>query len=258
MTSSNIQPFDRHSEDIYSTSNQQTTDHKQKQNRPEHSDIDPLAKTLAIAATSGVAGATVGHLLGGRVGATIGAVVGGVAGAIGSDTDGNLAHAVEEVKDAIKHAPDTMKEAPERVNKRVSSAIEGAKGVFQDAPVRTKYLATDVSGSSNSTVKEPVSMQPISTSQNSLVLPAKTHHRLGVTLGRRGKLDAAIEEFQKALELTPDSAAAHYNLGIAFSQQGNLERGIEYIQQAKSLCLEQGKVRRAQAVEQVIYTLKAS
>jgi tetratricopeptide (TPR) repeat protein len=55
---------------------------------------------------------------------------------------------------------------------------------------------------------------------------------LGVGLARSGRLDEAIERFQKALEKAPDSAAIHANLGGALIEKGRLEEAIPHFEQA--------------------------
>ena len=50
---------------------------------------------------------------------------------------------------------------------------------------------------------------------------------LGVTLQEQGKLDEAIEAFNKALSLKPDYAEVYYNMGIAFQEHGKLQEAIE-------------------------------
>src|SRR5208283_5561317 len=52
------------------------------------------------------------------------------------------------------------------------------------------------------------------------------HSDLGCALVEQGKLDEAIVEYQKALEIEPTYTEAHYNLGIALSKQGKLDEAI--------------------------------
>jgi cytochrome c-type biogenesis protein CcmH/NrfG len=54
----------------------------------------------------------------------------------------------------------------------------------------------------------------------------ETHYNLGVALQARGRLDDAIDCYQKAVSLKPDSVAAHYNLGTAFDAQGKLDEAV--------------------------------
>jgi Tfp pilus assembly protein PilF len=54
--------------------------------------------------------------------------------------------------------------------------------------------------------------------------------RLGICLGRSGDLPAAIEQFQKALELAPQSEEAFADLILAFQKAGEYERVIQACQ----------------------------
>ena len=60
--------------------------------------------------------------------------------------------------------------------------------------------------------------------------------RLLVIHGRRlydaGQFDAAADAFRRALEVSPDSAAARGNLGLALSQLGRLDEAVDNLQRA--------------------------
>ena len=58
------------------------------------------------------------------------------------------------------------------------------------------------------------------------------HNNQGVAFFQRGKLDDALAQFQKAVELNPNYADAHTNLGIALLQKGQLGKAIEQHQTA--------------------------
>ena len=64
---------------------------------------------------------------------------------------------------------------------------------------------------------------------------ARPHNNFGAILLQRGRLTAAIDEFQKALRIKPDYADAHYNLGNALVKQGNLAKGISHFSKALDL-----------------------
>ncbi|HEY5617123.1 MAG TPA: fused MFS/spermidine synthase [Vicinamibacterales bacterium] len=49
---------------------------------------------------------------------------------------------------------------------------------------------------------------------------AATYNVLGLALAEGGQLDAAMQEFRRALELEPDDAAAHWHLGAALASKG--------------------------------------
>ena len=54
-------------------------------------------------------------------------------------------------------------------------------------------------------------------------------------LKEQGKLEEAIEAYNKALSIKPDYADAYYNLGIALQDQSKLEEAIEAYKKALSI-----------------------
>ena len=58
---------------------------------------------------------------------------------------------------------------------------------------------------------------------------------LGITLAQQGRLDEAIADFRRALEINPDLAQAHHNLGIALQEQGRLEEAAASYRRAVEL-----------------------
>ena len=50
---------------------------------------------------------------------------------------------------------------------------------------------------------------------------------MGNALKDQGKLDEAIEAYNKALAIKPDNADAYNNMGNALQEQGKLEEAIE-------------------------------
>ena len=58
---------------------------------------------------------------------------------------------------------------------------------------------------------------------------------MGVTLKDQGKLDEAIEAYNKCISLKPDYADAYYNMGNALKDQGKLDEAIEAYNKALSL-----------------------
>jgi tetratricopeptide (TPR) repeat protein len=52
---------------------------------------------------------------------------------------------------------------------------------------------------------------------------------------RIGKVDSAIGQYRKSLELNPNSADAHYNLGLSYFKQGNRIAANESAQKAYAL-----------------------
>ena len=61
---------------------------------------------------------------------------------------------------------------------------------------------------------------------------AEAHNNLGNALVRRGRIDEAIAEYQKALKIKPDYAEAHYNLGNALIDRGRFDEAIAEYQKA--------------------------
>lgn len=52
------------------------------------------------------------------------------------------------------------------------------------------------------------------------------YNNLGLALASQGKLDEAIIQYTKALQLNPNDDFAHYNLGLAFAKQGKLSEAV--------------------------------
>lgn len=64
---------------------------------------------------------------------------------------------------------------------------------------------------------------------------AELHNNLGNILKNSGKLEEAIEHFNKSLELMPNSHQIHNNLGIALDKLGRSDEAIEHYREALSL-----------------------
>ena len=63
----------------------------------------------------------------------------------------------------------------------------------------------------------------------------ESHNNLGVALLRKGQVDEAIVHFQKALEIRPDQAEFHNGLGITLVQKGQVDEAIAHYQKAIQL-----------------------
>ncbi|QLE56662.1 tetratricopeptide repeat protein [Nostoc sp. TCL26-01] len=61
---------------------------------------------------------------------------------------------------------------------------------------------------------------------------ALAHVNLGVALKAQGKLDEAITAYRQAIKIDPNSRNAHYNLGISLKAQGKLDEAIAAYRQA--------------------------
>ena len=58
------------------------------------------------------------------------------------------------------------------------------------------------------------------------------HTNLGSALLQKGRLNEAIAQCQRALEINPNNAEAHSNLGTAFLQKGQLDEAVDQCQRA--------------------------
>jgi tetratricopeptide (TPR) repeat protein len=57
-------------------------------------------------------------------------------------------------------------------------------------------------------------------------------YNLGNALARKGRVDEAIAQFQKVLEIQPDCVRAHYKLGIALARKGLADKAIVQFRKA--------------------------
>ncbi len=64
------------------------------------------------------------------------------------------------------------------------------------------------------------------------------HFNLGIALARQGKLDEAIAQYREALKLMPDYAEVHNNLGNLLSRQGKLAEAAEEFRAALKIMPE--------------------
>ena len=65
-------------------------------------------------------------------------------------------------------------------------------------------------------------------------LSALVSYNYGVSLVREGKLNLAMAEWQKALNIQPDLAEAHYALGLGYLSLGNAQQAAVKFSQALS------------------------
>jgi tetratricopeptide (TPR) repeat protein len=61
---------------------------------------------------------------------------------------------------------------------------------------------------------------------------ARPHNNLGIFLKRKGRLDEARMQFEKALQLKPDYPSAHINMGATLVRQKKLEAALEHFAEA--------------------------
>ena len=65
--------------------------------------------------------------------------------------------------------------------------------------------------------------------------PAEQHYKAGTNLLANNRLEEAITELSKALELDPKLASAYSNRGIAYARKGEYEKAVADYEQALSL-----------------------
>ena len=58
---------------------------------------------------------------------------------------------------------------------------------------------------------------------------------LGAANQSLGKLDEAIEAYEKVISMRPDFVAAYNNMGVALKDQGKLDEAIEAYNKALSI-----------------------
>ncbi|HCK92871.1 MAG TPA: hypothetical protein DHW71_07790, partial [Gammaproteobacteria bacterium] len=64
---------------------------------------------------------------------------------------------------------------------------------------------------------------------------ADAYYNMGNTLKKRGKLKEAIEAYKKALAIKPDNADAYYNMGNTLKKRGKLKEAIEAYKRALAI-----------------------
>jgi tetratricopeptide (TPR) repeat protein len=74
---------------------------------------------------------------------------------------------------------------------------------------------------------------------------ADARSNLAAVLVRQGKLDAATKQLERALEIAPDNAVAHTNLGAVLAQQGQFEPAARQFREAVRLDPGQTQAREA-------------
>jgi len=64
---------------------------------------------------------------------------------------------------------------------------------------------------------------------------AELHNVLGIARAAVGRLDEAVTEFARALDLEPDNAPAHWHLGAALASQGRRDEALVHLQRSVQL-----------------------
>jgi len=69
---------------------------------------------------------------------------------------------------------------------------------------------------------------------------AQVYERLGSCQGKMGRLDEALKNCRKSVELNPFHSYARFHLGLAYQLKGNMEKAIEHYRVAVELAPENG------------------
>ena len=64
---------------------------------------------------------------------------------------------------------------------------------------------------------------------------AKTHYHIAEIHQKQGKIDQAIEHFQKAIELDPNYFEAHFHLASTYFLSGDEQNAIEFYKKALAI-----------------------
>jgi len=76
--------------------------------------------------------------------------------------------------------------------------------------------------------------------------PADVYHSRGVAYARKGELDKAIADFDKAIELDPNFEEAYCNRGVAYVQKGEVEKAISDLEKCIELSDDPELVEKVQ------------
>ncbi len=128
--------------------------------------------------------------------------------------------------------PAKAQKKPVSAKKAQASGSHGKKekpvvhfpGQLQPQPVASAAKTSPSSVPSNGRLRVPA---PLSPQQQYMVEEAMLHYRRGNSYGHRDRIDEAISEYQKALELYPAFADAHVGLSTAYARQNDWEQVIE-------------------------------
>jgi spermidine synthase len=72
---------------------------------------------------------------------------------------------------------------------------------------------------------------------------AEAHNIVGIADAAAGRLNQALVEFSRAVELEPDNAPAHWHLGVALASQGRSEEALLHLQRSAELDPRNGRVQ---------------
>jgi tetratricopeptide (TPR) repeat protein len=79
-------------------------------------------------------------------------------------------------------------------------------------------------------------------------LDTPSHHvNNGNQFMNNGKLEAAVVEFNRAIELDPNYAPAYVGLGLVAGYQGNPEKGFAIMENARALAQNEEQRKKVEA-----------
>jgi tetratricopeptide (TPR) repeat protein len=89
-------------------------------------------------------------------------------------------------------------------------------------------------------------------------LDTPSHHvNNGTQFMNSGKLDAALVEFNRAIELDPNFSPAYVGLGLVTGHRGNPEKGLEIMEKARKLAQDEDQRRNVEAGFEILQEMAA-
>ena len=76
-------------------------------------------------------------------------------------------------------------------------------------------------------------------------MAAPPRNNYGVALAEAGNMDAAMEQFQKVLEIDPNDSDGSYNVGNVLSRKGQLAEALQYYEKALKQRPDEGNIYQA-------------
>jgi tetratricopeptide (TPR) repeat protein len=104
-----------------------------------------------------------------------------------------------------------------------------------DAPVTDYYRVADVATDLMQTNQYQAAVAEWQKALELAPNEAIAHNNLGYSLVQAGRVKEAIPQYEKALELSPDYAEAHNNLGLALARAGRPDEAVAHYQKALEL-----------------------
>ena len=73
-----------------------------------------------------------------------------------------------------------------------------------------------------------------------------------------GKLDAALGEFNRAIELDPNFSPAYVGLGLVAGHRGDPEKGLEIMEKARELAQDEDQRKNVEAGFEILQEMAAT